>query len=140
MTIAMPFSQVMMFTHKTNRFGLVVIIFTRFVLLSGKYFLCTCLSALEVADKSCDNLDVPRNLHKFGGVEVFLSLLEHPNLDIACKGAGLFALMLQNNPALQEATGKTDALDKIYKFADRSEDCFFRAIGLGAALLTEHTN
>lgn len=95
----------------------------------------TVYTALEVVDKCCDNLDVPRNLHLFGGIEVMLKTLEHPNEDIACKGASLFALMLQNNEEIQKLTDEAGALDKIYKFSDRDENCLFRALGLASALI-----
>ena len=97
-------------------------------------------TALEVVDKCCDNLDVPRNLHKFGGVEIMLKVLEHPNSDIACKGAALFTLMLSNNPVVQKVTGEKNALDAIYKFSDRGEEPFFRALGLASALIRHESD
>ena len=67
-------------------------------------------TALEVIDKCCDNLDVPRNLAKFGGIPVMLRCLTHESEDIACQAASLFALMLQNNPEIQKLTDQAGGL------------------------------
>lgn len=92
-------------------------------------------TALEVVDKCCDFPDVPKNLAKLDGVPVMLKLLEHADVNCACKGAALFTIMLCSNSEVQKATAREGGLEALYKFADRGEEPFFRGLSCIAALV-----
>eukprot|EP00928_Gymnodinium_smaydae_P028849 TRINITY_DN21893_c0_g7_i2.p1 TRINITY_DN21893_c0_g7~~TRINITY_DN21893_c0_g7_i2.p1 ORF type:complete len:302 (+),score=83.50 TRINITY_DN21893_c0_g7_i2:132-1037(+) len=69
------------------------------------------ISALEVCDRCCDDPDVCRNVEKFDGIRALLDIVGAYGVTTTVRILEILALMLSNNPSIQEpAVQKHDAL------------------------------
>lgn len=73
------------------------------------------MTALEIMDRVCDDPDVARNAEKLGGVQAILDVSVDSTVhsEIRCRSMEIFALLLSNNPNIQEAAMSKGAMGKL---------------------------
>jgi len=67
-------------------------------------------TALEVIDRLCDDPDVARNVEKLDGLQPLLDMVRDFEGPIRFRGLEILALLFSNNPKIQEAGIKREAL------------------------------
>eukprot|EP00929_Paragymnodinium_shiwhaense_P037231 TRINITY_DN19875_c0_g4_i1.p1 TRINITY_DN19875_c0_g4~~TRINITY_DN19875_c0_g4_i1.p1 ORF type:complete len:312 (+),score=119.76 TRINITY_DN19875_c0_g4_i1:87-1022(+) len=68
------------------------------------------ITALEVIDRCCDDVDVARNAEKLGAIQLMIDLVGSHQGQIQIRSLEILALLFSNNPLLQEAGMKRGAM------------------------------
>jgi hypothetical protein len=83
------------------------------------------ITALEVMDRSCDDVDCARNVEKLDGIQPLLDLLETHEGPVRVRALEILALLYSNNPGIQEAgfrRGSMKACLKIIEACPRGSE------------------
>jgi len=83
------------------------------------------ITALEVIDKCCDDLDCARNVDKLGGIQTLLDLCDSHGGGIRIRTLEILALLFANNIKIQEVGIKRGALQlfvRMIKSAKKGSD------------------
>lgn len=78
-------------------------------------------TALEVIDKCCDDPDCARNCEKLDGLQPLLDLLGTHKGVISNRTLEILALLFANNPNIQEAGARRNALDIFLRLVQESD-------------------
>lgn len=73
------------------------------------------ITALEVIDKCCDDVDCARNVEKLNGLQPLLDLLESHDGPIRVRTLEILALLFSNNPHIQDAGFRRGAMKAFCK-------------------------
>jgi len=79
-------------------------------------------TALEIIDRCCDDPDCARNVEKLGGIQTILDLLQTHDGSIRHRALEILALLLSNNPSMQEFAFKRGALDILMKLVKNAPE------------------
>jgi hypothetical protein len=71
------------------------------------------MTALEVIDKCCDDVDCARNVEKFDGVQTILDLVASGDQQVRSRSLEILALLFSNNPNIQEAGIRRGAMQTL---------------------------
>lgn len=69
------------------------------------------LTALEVADRCCDDPDVARNVEKLDGIQTLLDAASSRGQAVRVRSMELLALLFSNNPSIQEVGFKRGGIE-----------------------------
>lgn len=72
------------------------------------------VTSLEIIDRCCDDPDVARNVEKLDGLQALLDLVETHSGSVQVRSLEILALLLANNPNIQELAMKRRAM-KVFK-------------------------
>merc|ERR1719456_1483179 len=79
------------------------------------------ITALEIMDRCCDDPDCARNIEKLDGLQALIDIIrDWPENIIKVRALEILALMLSNNPDIQEATNRRGGMELFVMLAQDS--------------------
>jgi hypothetical protein len=78
------------------------------------------ITALEVIDKCCDDVDCARNCEKLDGIQCMLDVTESHTGIICTRALEILALLFSNNPNIQQAGGRRGGIEKFTRLVTES--------------------
>jgi len=73
------------------------------------------ITALEVIDKCCDDVDCARNVEKLDGIQCMLDVTDSHTGAICDRALEILALLFANNPNIQEAGSRRGAMENFIR-------------------------